>query len=119
MTPSWRDLSAPHHVDHNPPLSHTTSVRKLITNGGMTHSGGAGPGNMHTLENVSLGSLISDDSLHGHRSSEDDGKWHSTVGALSTGQLLGELCVLNPKMASMCTAIAYTGVEVFCIDAEE
>ena len=74
---------------------------------------------MHTLENISVGSLLSDDTSHYDPRDEDGSKWYSTVGALSTGQLLGELCVLNPKMASTCTAIAYTGVEVFCIDAEE
>ena len=42
----------------------------------------------------------------------DSGKenWCSTVGLLGTGQIFGEICVLNPKVPSDICGIAYTKV---------
>jgi hypothetical protein len=41
------------------------------------------------------------------------------IGLLGTGQIFGELCVLNPKIVSSISGIAYTKVEMFTIDGEE
>jgi hypothetical protein len=41
------------------------------------------------------------------------------IGLLGTGQMLGELCVLNPKTVSSISGIAYTKIEMFTIDGEE
>ena len=127
--PSWsmHATQAPSTID-DATFPTRNTVRNLNKKHGITTSSGHFQKKLGLLseEEVSLGSLLPEDRLKGGYGSVSDphdmigmGKWQATVGVLSTGQMLGEACVLNPKMASTTTATAYTNVEVFCIDAEE
>ena len=42
-------------------------------------------------------------------------EWCSTVGLLGAGQIFGEICVLNPKIVSTISGVAYTKVVSECL----
>ena len=122
--PSWsmHATKAPSAIDDTPFPSRNT-VRNLHKKHGIvTSNSGHFQKQLGALgdEEISLGSLLPEDRMRGgYSGSLSDlhdvmgmGKWQATVGVLSTGQMLGEACVLNPKMASTTTATAYTNVEV-------
>lgn len=41
-----------------------------------------------------------------------------TVGVLGSGQVFGELAILDPELLSPVSAISFTAVEVYCFDSE-
>lgn len=60
--------------------------------------------------------LVRTGGAHKSKSSSSDGaykekdSWSSTVGLLGTGQIFGEICVLNPKIMSAISGVAFTKV---------
>jgi CRP-like cAMP-binding protein len=86
----------------------------------MDNAGGAkrkNPAELNKQEEIDIFKAAEDNSQNGATILQPD-ETEFTVGVIASGQIFGELAVLNPGEPSPTTAISSTPCEVFCLDGE-